>query len=248
MLKYQYDHDEWCYDEPKTKKAGKLKIPSIPDVLPFAGVRTPSHISATSQHVFYTYKVPATGWEPQVGICESLAEYAVCEQCLVSPDIYNLETQPVQVKYRHEGVARNHTFDVRLTFANGYRRLIFVRNRKSLLKPRTQGEIDSILKATTREHANDVVIVEADQYARAHRENLSRMRLAVEHPDPLSDEAVLRVFDSARNIIWVKDIYPHTEFSKPRVFDSCNRLIACGELCANLSNVFSKHSRIWRRK
>lgn len=159
------EHDEWNYSPPKLKRASKIDLGAIYGLLPFDGVRNPSSRSSTAHRVFLTYKTAANDWKPKVGICESSAEAAVAFEALIAASTHDLHFQPLTVEYRDEdGRRRRHTFDLRITNRNGHRRLVFVRNEASLDKPRTQREIQAIAAATPAHAADDLIVVNANDY------------------------------------------------------------------------------------
>lgn len=239
------DHDSWQYSPPKLPKASKIELPEIDGVLPFDGVRNPSARSSASHKVHITYKTAANAWQPKVGIGESAAEIAVAHEALVCPSLYDLHFQPMTVHFRdEEGVSRQYTHDVLLTFRNGRRRLVFVRNKASLSKPRTVREIEAIRAATPRTAANDMIVVNADDYSRQRRENLFRMHHFVFSPDAEADDIVWHTARRLRTLWFMHDLFPHVPIDRKRVFAACYRLVAQRKLHANLDQVLWEHSRI----
>lgn len=239
------DHDSWNYSPAKLPRASKLSLGDIRDALPFDGVRNPSARSNTSHKVFLTYRTPANDWQPKVGIAESAAEAASGLEAVMSRKIYDVTFQPITVHYRDEdGVRRSYTHDLQITFRNGYRRLIFVRNEESLKKRRTQRQINAIVAATPKHAANDMIVVNANDYTRQRRDNLMRMHHFVFNPDPQADEALLETALSVKSFYYMKDLFPHAPVSTPRAFAACYRLIAQGAFRANLDHVLWEQSRI----
>lgn len=239
------DHDSWNYSLPKLPRASALSLGEIRDVLSFDGVRNPSARSNTSHKVFLTYRTPANDWQPKVGIAESAAEAAPGLEAVMSREIYDVTFQPLTVHYRDEdGVRRSYTHDLQITFRNGYRRLIFVRNEESLKKPKTQRQINAIVTATPKHAANDMIVVNANDYTRQRRDNLMRMHHFVFNPDPQADEALLETALSVKSFYYMKDLFPHAPVSTPRAFAACYRLIAQGAFRANLDHVLWENSQI----
>lgn len=239
------DHDTWNYSLPKLPRASAISLDKILAVLPFDGVRNPSARSNTSQKVFLPYRTPANNWVPKVGMAESAAEMAVGLQAVMSPHTFDVAFQPLAVEYRGEdGRVHSYTHDLLITFRCGHRRLIFVRNEESLKKPRTQRQIDSIFAATPPEVANDMIVVDANDYTRQRRENLMRMHHFVFHPDLEADKAILEAARSLKSFYFMKDLFPHVSVSQPRAFAACYRLIARGALTANLDHVLWEHSHV----
>jgi hypothetical protein len=239
------DNDSWNHSIPKLPRASPISLGDIKDVLPFDGVRNPSSRSNTSQKVVLTYRTAANDWKPKIGIAESAAEAAAGLEAVMSPSIYDVAFQPSTVQFCDEdGVKRSYTHDLLITFQNGHRRMIFVRNEASLQKPRTQRQINAIVAATPRGAADDMIVVNANDYSRQRRDNLMRMHHFVFHPDAEADEVLLETARSLNSFYFMKDLFPHTPVSMPRAFAACYRLIARGDLCANLDHVLWENSRI----
>lgn len=158
------DGDTWHHAPQKLPRMAPIELGDIYGVLPFDGVRNPSGRSNTSHKLFIPYRTAANDWVPKVGIAESAAEAAVAVQALICPDIYDLHFQPLEVTFTDEGgKTRRYTHDLRLTFRCGHRRLVFVRNEASLMKPRTVRDIHAIIAATPKHAADDLIVVNANE-------------------------------------------------------------------------------------
>lgn len=245
----EIEHDEWAYPLPKLRSAGKITVGEIHGVLPFSGVRNPITASKTSQKVMMTYKTGANQWKPRVGAAESLAEAAVAEDPLTSPDVYDVEFQPVEFGYEFPaGSRRSHTIDLRITFNSGLKRFVFVRNRSSLSKPWVMEEIDAIHAAIPPQEAHEFIVVDADEYTRARRDNLRRMhKLTSFQTDPEADEIVFAAVCSLKTLWRMSDLRWVIDLVPARIFQSCLRLIARNKLGADLDAVICHNSRIWRK-
>lgn len=240
-----YSHDTWDTSIPKLPKASKIELGPIYGVLPFDGVRNPSGRSASSHKILMTYATEANDWQPKVGIGESAAEIAVALQALISPDLYDLHFQPETVRFKDEdGVWRSYTHDFLLTLRSNHRRMVFVRNMASLLKPKTDRQIAAIIAATPKTSADDLIVVNASDFSRQRRENLFRMHMFVFNPDPEADEMVLNAAERLKSLWMMKDLFPLVPLAQPRVFAACYRLVANRKMIANLDNVFWEYSRI----
>ncbi|RNF35324.1 hypothetical protein [Paracoccus methylarcula] len=245
----EIDHDTWNYGQPRLRSAGKITLPDIHGVLPFAGVRNPITASNTSHKVSLTYKTEINHWQPKVGLAESGAELAVAEEALIDPDIIDVEFQPLQFPYRRLcGTTALHTIDLRFIYRSGRTRFVFVRNAESLKKPWVQEEIDAIADAVPHHEAHEFVQVEADAYSRSRRENLHRMHrlMAFEPPDPVSDRLVEEAVHNLKTLWRISDLAPHLDLQPARIFRSCLRLIAAKKLNADMNAVICQHSRIWK--
>jgi hypothetical protein len=244
----EIDHDTWAYGLPKLRSAGKINLGSVPFILPFDGVRNPISVSSVSQKVMLPYRTLANGNRPKVGAAESAAEAAVAEEALVSPEIFDVEFQPEEFDYEFPaGCRRTHTIDLRFTFKSGLKRFVFVRNRDSLIKPSTLDEIEAIKFAVPAQSAHQFIVVDADEYSRPRRDNLRRMHHVVcFDPDPIADQFVGEAIDRLSTLWRISDLSKVVAISRPRIFDSCLRLLAKGLLQADLNAVICQHSRIWR--
>ena len=239
------DHDTWNYSEAKLPKAPKIELGPIHGLLPFDGVRNPSARSATSHRVFLPYQTAANNWRPQIGICESSGEAAAGLEALIHPETYDLRFQPLTIKYRGEdNEFHDYTHDLLVTRYDGSRRLMFVRNEHSLTKPSTQRQVRAIAAATPRSVADDLIIINANDYSRQRRENLFRMHRYVFDPDPEADEILLSTARGLRTLYYLQDLFQHVPLPAARAFASGYRLVARGHLRANLDNVFWEYSRV----
>ncbi|AXI47861.1 hypothetical protein C1J03_18715 [Sulfitobacter sp. SK012] len=235
-------HDAWDYSPPKLPKASAIKLGDIYGVQPFDGVRNPGFRSSTSHTIWLTYKTAANDWQPKVAICESAAEAAVAIEVLLSPDIHDVSFQPLTVKFEIDGKSREYTHDLLMTFKSGRRSLVFVRNGESLSRPKTWREISAIREATPPTAANDLVVIDADDYSRQRRENLFRMHEMVQQTDQEADDLTLFAAENLSTLWQIKDIFPHVALPQRRVFRACLRLIARKKLTANMDNVILETS------
>ena len=239
------DNDTWHHAPQKLPRMDPIQLGDIYGVLPFDGVRNPSARSNTSHKVFIPYRTAANDWMPKVGIAESAAEAATAVQALMCPDLYDLHFQPLEVSFIDEaGDRRRYTHDLLLTFRSGHRRLVFVRNEASLLKPRTVRDIQAIIAATPKDAADDMIVVNASDYTRQRRENLFRMYHWMSVKDDEADTIVLETARNLRTLYFMKDLFPHVPISQARAFQACYRLVARGLIHANLDHVLWEHSKI----
>lgn len=245
MSDHIIDHDTWNYGIPRLPKASAIKLKPIYGVFAFDGVRNPTARSSVSHKVLFPYRTAANDWQPKVGMTESAAEVAVAMEALIDPTTFDLHFQPLTVNFRDEDMRnRTYTHDLLITSRTGHRRMVFVRNEKSLLKPRTWREIEAIAAATPKSAADDLVVVNANDYPRQRRENLFRMHHFVFHPDHEADELVLSTARRLKNLWLMKDLFAHVPIDQHRVFASCYRVIAQGHLHANLNHVLWENSRV----
>ncbi|MEP3845162.1 MAG: hypothetical protein ABJM43_07470 [Paracoccaceae bacterium] len=245
MLDDIIEHDEWNHTVKKMPKAPKIKYPEIYGLLAFDGVRNPSARSSTSHRISMAYRTKANDWLPKIGMCESAAEFAVALEVLIHPDTYDLRFQSHTVKFVDEvGKNRSYTHDLLATDRKGKRRAIFVRNEKSLSKPKTRREIRAIIAATSLRIADEMIVVSASSYPRQRRENLFRMHAYVFDGDTEADDIVWGVASRLSSLWLVKDLYDHVPLPQWRILRSCYRLVARQKMVANLNHVLSENSRI----
>jgi len=239
------DHDTWNYTIPRLPKASAIKLKPIYGALPYDGVRNPSSRSSVSHKIFFTYRTAANDWQPKVGMGESAAEVAVALEALIDPMTYDIHCQPLTVNFEDEDKrAHTYTHDILITFRNGLRRMVFVRNEMSLSKPSTWRDIAAIIVATKKSDADDLIVVNASDYSRQRRENLFRMHHFVFQPDREADEMVLAVARRLTSLWYMKDLIAQVPIDQARAFAACYRLIAKGHLHADLDNLLWEYSRV----
>lgn len=239
------EHDDWNTSLPSLPRQSRIELGPISGVLAYEGVRNPGFRSATRHTIWLTYKTLANDWKPKVGICESAAEAACGHEILVADTTYDVQFQPLKVRYLDEhGKRRSHTHDLLFVSRCGHRRLIFVRNGTSLAKAATDREIRQVVTATPPSAADDMIILNADAYTRQRRENLFRMHSFVFQPDDEADEIVDWTARRLKTLWLMCDLFEHVEIAQARVFRSCYRLVAQRRMSANLDHVLNEHSRI----
>lgn len=240
------NYEDWLDDQPApAKKLPALVVAPIHGVLPFAGKRNPLTRSDTVKRVSAAIATPMSGGVRQVYHFDGESEYAVALDALRSPDLYGLEVQldPVEYFCRKKRRMRSHHFDLRLTFKDGYRRAVFVRNGTSLARPETQDEIDDILAYVTDDFADDTMIVCADSYRRAYRDNLRRIWDYLQVED---DEADAIVEDAARtsNYWYLSDLIANCDLECWRCYQAALRLIGQNVLWTDMHGVIDYPSRV----
>lgn len=236
---------DWDTSLGEQEKRPALQISPIRGVLPFDGHRNPLTRSSTAHRVSMTLATPATRGQRKVYHFDGQREMAVALEAMLSPELHGLEVQLPPVKYiSPTGKERSHSFDLRITFQGGHRRAVFVRNGKSLSRPEAQAEISAISKAVPQSFADDMVVVNGDQYTRCYRDNLLRIWNATKSPDKDLDNYVL---ERARETsFWlISDLVAACDCSKGSAFNAIQRLIGRGLLCVNLQAVISQNARIW---
>lgn len=161
------------------------------------------------------------------------------------PDRYDLHFQPLTVNSTDEaGKERPYTHDILSTFWSGHRRLVFVRIEESVTKPRIVRDIQAIIAATSKNAADDLIVVNANDYTRQRRENLFRMHHWTSVKDDEADTIVWEAARKVRAIYFMKDLFPRVPISQKRAFQACYRLVARGLIHANLDHVLWEYSQI----
>lgn len=256
MFEYAQDYydSHWAEDSgPASPRNGKKKrkqpaltVAPIHGVLPYAGARNPLTRSNTARRVSFTVPTPATEGMPQLYHFESEAEFSVGLEALLDPELFGLEVQLPAISYlcRRARRLREHYFDLRLTFRDGHRRAVFVRNGWSFWKPQTQDEIEDIFAAIPAEFADDAIVVNADDYTRAYRDNLRRAW----HLNCISDAEVDAYVESVArttNFWLLKDLVEQCDLPSPDAWQSAVRLINRHILEADWYAVINLYSRVW---
>ena len=236
--------------ELKTKPKKKPKQPAlivapIHGVLPYRGVRNPLIRSNTARKVSFAAATPATDGMPELYHFDSEAESVVGLEALLDPDLYGLEVQlpPIMYRCRRARKMVPHHFDLRLTFRDGYRRAVFVRNGWSLSRRQTQDEIEDIFRCIPMDFADDAVVVNADHYTRAYRDNLRRVWRLSSRPDPEADAHVEQIARTTG--YWLlRDLIAQCGLPTAQAWQSAMRLIGRRVLWADWHAVINIHSRV----
>lgn len=228
-----------------TGKQPALKVPEIFGVIPYTGHRNPLTRSTVARRVSTTFATRATNGILKVYHFESLAEYAATLDVLLDPTVYGIDVQlpPIFYPWPDRKKLRAHHFDLRITFEDGFRRAVFVRNSQSLSKPKTQAEIDAIFNAITKDFADDAIVVEGDQYIRQYRDNLFRVNQAWLESDSEADEVITQAANST-NYWLMKDLIRNSGLPSPRAFQAALRMIGRGVITADWYSVICIHSRV----
>ncbi|MCR8825240.1 hypothetical protein [Pseudosulfitobacter koreensis] len=236
---------EWDTSTGKQKKLPALKVNPILGVLPYDGNRNPLTRSSSASRVSMTFATPATKGQRKVYHFDGQREMAVGLEALLSPNLYGLEVQLPPVAYRNrKGKLAEHSFDLRITFRDGFRRAVYVRHGESLARQKTKDEIKAIFEATPAWFADDKIVVNGDHYTRAYRDNLIRIYRASETVD---EEADTHVLDCARTgRYWLmRELLTQCEVPAARAFNAILRHVGQGVIKANWHAVICEYSRIW---
>lgn len=236
---------EWNTSIGKQKKQPALKVGPIRGVLPYDGHRNPLTRSASASRISMTVGTPATNGRPKVYHFDGQREMAVGIEALLSPALHALEVQLPPIFYtKRNGKPGEHSFDLRITFKDGFRRAVYVRNGSSLKRQKTQDEIKVIFDATPKSFADDKIVVNGDHYTRAYRDNLLRIWEANKKAD---HEADAHVFERAKVVpYWLmRELQAQCDIALGRAFDAILRHIGKGVIKANWHAVISEYSRIW---
>lgn len=228
-----------------TEKQPPLQVPEIFGVRPYSGSRNPLTRSQVARRVSATFATRATNWVPEVYHFESLAEYATALDVLLDPTVYGIEVQlsPIHFPWPGRKEPREHHFDMRITFEDGFRRAVFVRNGWSLTKPQTKAEINAIFNAIPPEFADDAIVVNGNQYTKQYRDNLFRVYEASQTADNEADDAIAQTATSTS--YWLlKDLIRNSGLASPRAYQAALRLMGRGFLAVNWYNFIWIHSRV----
>jgi len=230
----------------KTAKLPALVADLIHGVLPFDGALNPMSRSNTAHRVSMAFATPATKGQRKVYHFASEAESAVALVALMSPNFYGIEVQLPAFKYwlprTTEG--QKHCFDMRITFQDGFRRAIYVKNASQLKTRKIQDEINAIYEWIPPDFADEAFPVNGDDFTRAYRDNLRRAWYFHQRPDPAVDDHVEDIARSAS--YWLlKDLIAQCRVPRAAAWQSAMRLIARGVIGANWHAAICIHSRVW---
>lgn len=237
------DHD---VGKPRKKKRDStLKFTPKDGLLIDKGARNASGMSASSYRVMMPVYLMVNKGVPKLVVAESAAEFGVVLEALMDPDLYNLECQPLTVHWRDEhGQKRRHTWDIRLTFRDGRRRLVYVKGARRLRDSATRDLLQEIVRHTPPQAANDYIVVNADQYHQIRVRNLNRMYLAYREPDPIADEKVLEAALRLPKLWRLKELCTAAPLPMGVAMNACFRLIAAKKLAVNLDHILCEYSTV----
>lgn len=241
---------DWDPSPVKQKKLPALEVPPIVGVLPFNGAHNPLTRSNTARRVSMAIPTPATNGVPQLFHFDGEREMAVALEALLSPDLFRLEVQLPKIffedpkKKNFQRKYSGHFFDLRLTFSDGYRRAVYVKNGTSLAKTCTQEEIGAIFEATPPSFADDLIVVNGDHYTQAYRDNLRRIFHISQSLNRASDRHVEEV--ARRGGYWyISDLTAMCHVEPVLAWRSVMRLIGQRVLITDWYSVINTHSRVW---
>lgn len=236
------------YDPRKLPESKALEVPPVPGVLPYSGARNPFTRSNSAHRICTTIATPATEMKPTIYVFESAAEWAVGLEVMLDPDVYALDVQLPPFKCRtvsgSKEVFWDHFLDLRVTFKDGFRRAIYVKNGTGLKSRRVQKEIAAIEAALPAELADDMIVVNADDYTRPRRDNLFRFWLARQKVDAAADA---HLFEKARtSSYWLlNELIAQCDMPPNRMFQAAKRLVSLRLLGADWNSIFNENSRVW---
>lgn len=220
-------------------------IDPIHGVLPYDGFRNPLTRSDTASRVSITIATPATRGQRKVYHFDGEREMAVALEALLSPELHGLEVQLPPIYFpKNDGKMHPHSFELRITFRDKFRRAVFVRHGESLARQETQDEIKAIFAATPKSFADDKIVVNGDHYTRGYRDNLLRVWDASNFSDQSADDHVLQ--RAQENSFWhMQDLIALCDLPIARASDAILRLIGLRLLGVNWNAVICTYSRIW---
>lgn len=243
----QWDPDD-AYDPHRLEKQEALELPPIHGVLPYDGARNPLTRSNTAHRIIAPLVTPATTGIPKAYYFDGEAEWSVALEALLSPDLYALDVQLPFFRFKSSEGTKvtfpKHYFDLRITLRNGFRLAIYVKNGSSLGRRETQDEIAAIEKAMPEDLADDMIVVNADDYTRPFRINLYQFWIAGDDRDAEADD---HVEERARSTSYwsAQDLVAQCDLPSNRAFPAIQRLIARRVLGADWYSVISLQSRVW---
>lgn len=244
-----FNREHWDPTPHKLPKQPPLEINPIHGVLPFAGSRNPLTRSNTARRVSMTLSTPHLNGMQQVFLFESELESVVALEVMLSPEFYHLEVQLAPIFYHtHLEKPPKHHFDLRISFRDGHRRLVFVRNAKSLQHQNTADEIAAVYAAIPPHLGDSFVVASGGHYSRARRDNLRRIWDLSQDTDPDADLYVLemaryRPYGLAKDLVSVCHDLPRSD-----AMHSIYRLIGQNLLTADWDAAINQYSRVWPTK
>lgn len=241
-----YD-EEYELEAARREALPKLEVPAPFGVLPYNAARNPMSRSNSAHRVSMAMAFRATAMVPQIFHFESGGEFAVALEASLDPELYGLEVQLPPIRYPwpwNKKGYRDHYFDLRLTFDDGFRTAVYVKNGKALKQERIKAEIDAIFSCVTEDFADEAIVVNTDDYSRPYRDNLRRMWKHCQSPCDANDD-ILEEAAHTKNYWLLKDLVAQCPLTRAEAWQSALRLIARGRLAADMNAVFCHQSRVW---
>jgi len=238
---------DWDPTPVKTKKLPPLRVPTPVGVRPYAGARNPMTRSNNAHRIADTFRTPSTNGIPQIYFFESEGEYAVSLEAMLDPELHGLEVQlpPIRFPWQHNKKGyRDHYFDLRLTFRDGYRRAVYVKNGRALQSARIQEEIEAIFSILPDSFADDAIVVNTDDYSRAYRDNLRRMHYVSQIHAP-EDDLIVEQAAKSCNYWFLEQLVGQVPLTPAKAWQAALRLIARGIIGADRDAVINLHSHVW---
>ncbi|MEO9896253.1 MAG: hypothetical protein ABJ143_00010 [Parasphingorhabdus sp.] len=241
-----YD-EEYELQAARREALPKLEVPAPFGVLPYNAARNPMSRSNSAHRVSMAMAFRATAMVPQIFHFESGGEFAVALEASLDPELYGLEVQLPPIRYPwpwNKKGYRDHYFDLRLTFDDGFRTAVYVKNGKALKREWIKAEIDAIFSCVTEDFADEAIVVNTDDYSRPYRDNLRRMWKHCQSPCEANDD-ILEEAAHTKNYWLLKDLVAQCPLTGAEAWQSALRLIARGRLAADMNAVFCHQSRVW---
>lgn len=241
--------EDWDTEPVTLEKQPALALGPIPGVLPYEGARNPLTRSNTAHRMIASLATPATAGVPRLYYFDGAREWAAGLEAIMSPELFDLQVQLPFFRYNSPSGARvknpKHYFDLRVTFKDGFRRAIYVKNGSRLKHRETQQEIDAIEAAMPADFADDMIVVNGDDYTRPYRNNLFRFWMMEGDRDEVADAHVEAVAKSG-NYWLLQELIEQCDLPSNRAFPAALRLINRGILGADWYSMIGMQSRVWQ--
>ena len=111
-------------------------------------------------------------------------------------------------------------------------------------RPETQDEIDAIEAALPEWLADDMIVVNGDDYIRPYRSNLFRFWNARQVCDDVAD-AHLEEKAQTCSYWLLKELTAKCDMAPDRMFQAAKRLVSRKVLGTDWYSVFNENSRVW---
>lgn len=163
-------------------------------------------------------------------VAESFAEIRCVNLLMARRDVVDIWDQPQRVKFtKANGKTGTHTFDYLVKLTSGRKIAIAVKPATRSQKPDFQHDLARIAQELPTTFADSVLLHTDEDVPPYHAANAARMCEFVKQPDPVADEAILKVASRTNGRVRLSDFVEMTGLGG-RAYRAAHRFLYDGFL------------------